>query len=186
MFKFTKDVEISVNLLNMLTDQPIKAIEAAERCSTSLPMMNMVASKLRRAGLIKTKKGRNGGIYTDRKDDISIFEVISVYYDDPSSDLRLAQSTAGNLNETVIDFFRALPVSGIPNEPLSELKRHERLVGDDEYSGESFIVWEEEVPVSDNDFDKMLDAESDEPNEALKELMKDDDEDEEDEELGWD
>jgi hypothetical protein len=181
VFKFTRDLEISVNLLSILTKEPMTAVDAAERCGTTQHMMNMVASKLRRAGLIKTKKGRNGGLYTDRKDDISTFEVISVFYNDPSDVLSNTRTAASRLNETVINFFRALPVSGIPDEPLSELKRHEQLIGDDEYSGEAMIVWEEEIPVKDQDF--MMGRRN---ADRVKDIEGDPFVEDEDEELSWD
>lgn len=119
MLKFTKEVEISVTLLNLLRDKPQRIKDLVDKCATTHHMLNTVSAKLKRAGLIDTIKGRNGGL-KKKFDKIKLYDVIRVFEKQP----HLNDSIAGDiLNQYLIEFYRNLPVSLIELAEIYQLQQ---------------------------------------------------------------
>jgi DNA-binding IscR family transcriptional regulator len=62
---FTKDVEISIELLYKLKDfkEPIKVAYFVDELKTTQAYLDQIVNRLKKGGLLKVKRGPNGGIY---------------------------------------------------------------------------------------------------------------------------
>lgn len=147
MLKFTKDVEISVTLLNLLNDKPQRIKDLADKCFTTQPMLNAISSKLKRAGLILTIKGRNGGLQK-ASDNIKLYDIIRVFEKEP----QLNCSIAGEeLNRYLIEFYKNLPVNLVELSRIYQLQQEPTVTPKKEASEvdpqlEEFEEWAKENP----------------------------------------
>jgi len=168
MLKFTRDIEISINLLNQIGDKPIRIKDLAEKCGTTQSMLNIITCKLQKAGLIDSIRGRGGGI-VHKKEGIKLYDVISVFDKEPD----LSDASAGSeVNRYLMEFYRNLPVkiSEInqiysqmqeQSEPLE--KNEEFNSPEDDATLAAFCEWAEDnspKEVDLDEFEKKILAES--------------------------
>jgi hypothetical protein len=111
MIKFIKDVQLAIDLLNIIGDKPMRIADIAPVIGTSKFYLERVVRKLNHKGLLKSAKGRGGGI-TKIERDISLQQVMLCFYDMPVVD---TNSTSGVVNLIFIEVLGVVPVlNGAP------------------------------------------------------------------------
>lgn len=78
---FTRDIEISIELLKELKKhekEPIKVAYFVEQLNTTQSYLDQIVNKLKKGGLIVVKRGPNGGINRISKS-IKVNEILKIF-----------------------------------------------------------------------------------------------------------
>lgn len=106
MLRFIKDVSLAIDLLNLISDKPTRIADIAPKIGTSKFYLERVVRKLNHNGLLKSAKGRGGGIIKIEQD-ISLQQVMMCFYDTPIADI---STTSGIVNLIFLEVLRVVPV----------------------------------------------------------------------------
>lgn len=111
MLAFTENIKITINLLNILTDQPQVTIDLAKKCNIGKFTLDKIIVILKSKQVIKCKKGQKGGISINRND-LSLYDVFKVFYPDPLNE----NTFDGVIYQKYIQLMKEIPVliDGIP------------------------------------------------------------------------
>lgn len=118
MLRFIKDVSLSIDLLNIIGDKPMRIADIAPVIGTSKFYLERVVKELNRNGLLKSAKGRGGGI-TKIDRTINLQDIMVCFYDIPVFDLN---KTSGIVNQI---FFSVMGVTPIYEEAPEIVKMRE-------------------------------------------------------------
>lgn len=61
--KLTQDVKLTINILSVMQERPLKLKEVAHLTGTTYHYVHKIVKKLKKRGWIGSKPGPNGGIY---------------------------------------------------------------------------------------------------------------------------
>ena len=86
--KITKDVEISIALMMALKGikEPVKVASLYEDLNTTEAYLEQIINKLRKKGVIKVKRGPNGGVMRASEDPFSIKTISEAFGRDMAFD----------------------------------------------------------------------------------------------------
>ena len=108
MLKFTKEISLAIDLVNVLSEAPIKISEAAEKLDVSHYNLQVVVRKLGNANVIKTVKGKGGGI--SRVDgDIKLKDLLLAFYEKPEN-TTTSNLPSSKLNHLYLSFLDVVSV----------------------------------------------------------------------------
>ena len=86
MIDFTKEVNLAINLICLLTDKPVSAMVLAEKLDVTKSATLNLTHKLSRTGLITTSRGKGGGIVSG-KDNPNLYDIFDTLYGRADSNL---------------------------------------------------------------------------------------------------
>ena len=124
MLKFNKNVTTSIDLINLLTDQPTTIQELADRLDISRYYTQGFVRQLVFAGLVKSSKGPNGGI-SKSDQGITLRDVLRVFSKEPQ--ILNLQTPSGFINLEYLNFLDNTsvyrrPVATETYEPKEDVK----------------------------------------------------------------
>ena len=155
MLKFTKEISLAIDLVNTLTESPIKIAEAAERLGVSHYNLQAVVRKLGNANVIKTVKGKGGGI-SRIEGDIKLKDLLLAFYEKPENTVT-SSLPSSKLNHLYLSFLDVVSVYE-EGEALSSMGVKEEVEPqktEEEDRSESFIKnnsLDRQLPTEDLDF----------------------------------
>lgn len=81
MLKFTKEISISIDVINEVAGGPAKVSELSERLGVSEYNLHRIIRGLSKAGLVVTSKGKGGGVKSAEKP-VTLYDIFLVKYQD--------------------------------------------------------------------------------------------------------
>jgi len=123
MIKFNKDIDTAINLVNLLTEKPSTVGELCIKLEIQDHSLQRVVRKLNSRGVIKTTKGKGGGVCSSGKM-ITLWDIFHSFYDDPLLELQQKDDNAGLINVVFISFLQSCEILKSGNV-LKNLKIYE-------------------------------------------------------------
>jgi DNA-binding Lrp family transcriptional regulator len=122
LLQFTKEVSLAIDLVNHLTNKPVKISEAAEELGVSHYTLQGVVRKLAAAGVINSSKGKGGGV-SRKEGDLKLKTLLMAFYGTTKCTNKQKKASE-KINHLYISFLEVVSVYEEGNA-LSEMKEPE-------------------------------------------------------------